>query len=85
MAVSLTRQGDEQHRSSSPEQHQVNKLPQVTIRNLPILTPEHFQNGPVTGRTQTVYSCNSPGRETFWKENYERFIILYYRICILLL
>lgn len=67
MAVALTREGTDK---TLPPANL--KLPQVKVRNLPVLTPEHFQTGPVTGRTQTVYSCGSPGRDAFWKDNYER-------------
>ena len=71
MAVSLSREDgtNKQINQGNPASF---KLPQVKVRNLPVLTPDGFQKGPVTGRTQTVYSCWSPGRDAFWKDNYER-------------
>lgn len=71
MAVSLSRE-DGTNRQTNQGNPTSFKLPQVRVHNLPVVTPEGFQNGPVTGRTQTVYSCWSPGRGVFWKDNYER-------------
>lgn len=66
MAVLLTRENQDNRPNPS-------NLPQVTVRNLPVSTPERFQAGIVTGRTSNVYSCDNPGREVFWKSNYERY------------
>ena len=65
MAVVLDREG------RAPTPNPAN-LPRVTVKNVPVLSPEHLHKGLVTGRTQTVYTCNEPDRQTLWKENYDR-------------
>ena len=66
MAVLLTRENQDNRPNPS-------NLPRVTVRNLPVSTPERFQTGIVTGRTSNVYSCDNPGREVFWRSNYGRY------------